>query len=44
MNLTLNIVKNIIQYYKSQGDKAVVEVVAYGPRLKMYVKAKSPVA
>jgi intracellular sulfur oxidation DsrE/DsrF family protein len=44
MNLTLNNVQNVISYYKSQGDKAVVEVVAYGPGLNMYVKGKSPVA
>lgn len=44
MNLTLNNVENVVQYYKSQGDKVVVEVVAYGPGLNMYVKGKSPVA
>jgi uncharacterized protein len=44
MNLTLNNVENLVSYYKSQGDTAVIEVVAYGPGLMMYVKGKSPVA
>ncbi|MBI1219752.1 MAG: hypothetical protein GC186_14515 [Rhodobacteraceae bacterium] len=44
MNLALNNVENLVSYYKSQGDTAVIEVVAYGPGLTMYVKDKSPVA
>lgn len=42
MNLALNNVQNVRKYYDSQGDKAVIEVVAYGPGLKMYM-ANSPV-
>ena len=42
MNLALNNVQNVRKYYSSVGDNAVVEVVAYGPGLKMYT-ADSPV-
>lgn len=42
MNLVLNNVNNIRQFYADHGDKAVVEIVAYGPGLKMYT-ADSPV-
>ena len=44
MNLALNNVENITKYYESQGDTVVVEVVAYGPGLNMYIPGKSPVA
>ena len=44
MNLALNNVQNVTQYYESKGDKVIVEVVAYGPGLTMYVAGKSPVA
>ncbi len=44
MNLTLNNVENVLDYYKSQGDTAQIEVVAFGPGLNMYLKGKSPVA
>jgi len=44
MNMALNNVQNVSKYYKSQGDTVVVEVVAYGPGLMMYVEGKSPVA
>lgn len=43
MNLTLNNVQNVSQYYESKGDKVVIEVVAYGPGLTMYIPGKSPV-
>lgn len=43
MNLALNNVQNVTKYYQSKGDKVIVEVVAYGPGLKMYVDASSPV-
>jgi intracellular sulfur oxidation DsrE/DsrF family protein len=43
MNMALNNVANLISYYESQGDTAVVEVVAYGPGLNMFVADKSPV-
>ncbi|PIW26651.1 MAG: hypothetical protein COW30_14070 [Rhodospirillales bacterium CG15_BIG_FIL_POST_REV_8_21_14_020_66_15] len=42
MNLALNNVQNVRTYYASKGEKAIVEVVAYGPGLKMYM-ADSPV-
>lgn len=44
MNMALNNVQNIQKYYDSQGDSVVIEVVAYGPGLMMYVEGKSPVA
>ena len=44
MNMVLNNVANLHSYYASVGDTAVVEVVAYGPGLQMYVEGKSPVA
>ncbi len=44
MHMALNNVQNVTSYYESQGDKVVVEVVAYGPGLNMYVPGKSPVA
>lgn len=44
MNMALNNVENVTQYYESKGDKVIVEVVAYGPGLNMYVAGKSPVA
>lgn len=44
MNLLLNNVSNIENYYKQRGDTAKINVVAYGPGLMMLVKDKSPVA
>lgn len=44
MNLALNNVENVTKYFESQGDTVVIEVVAYGPGLNMYVVGKSPVA
>lgn len=44
MNMALNNVQNVTKYYASQGDTAVVEVVAYGPGLHMLIPGKSPVA
>ncbi|MDE4174813.1 DsrE family protein [Phaeobacter sp. PT47_59] len=44
MNMALNNVQNLTNYYTSQGDTAVVEVVAYGPGLNMLIPGKSPVA
>ncbi len=43
MNITLNNVQNVRKYYESKGDKVVIEIVAYGPGLVMYVPGKSPV-
>lgn len=44
MNMALNNVQNLVSYYESQGDEAIVEVVAYGPGLNMFVAETSPVA
>ncbi|MBR9842853.1 MAG: hypothetical protein GYB25_06815 [Rhodobacteraceae bacterium] len=44
MNMALNNVQNLVKYYESQGDTVMVELVAYGPGLNMYVPGKSPVA
>lgn len=44
MNMALNNVANLSKYYKEQGDEMVIEVVAYGPGLNMYIPGKSPVA
>jgi intracellular sulfur oxidation DsrE/DsrF family protein len=43
MNLALNNVTNIIQYYRDKGETVDVAVVAYGPGLNMYRDDKSPV-
>ena len=43
MNMALNNVVNINKFYESVGDEVVVEVVAYGPGLNMFVPGKSPV-
>lgn len=44
MNMALNNVTNVTNYYEAQGDTVVVELVAYGPGLNMFVVDKSPVA
>ena len=44
MNMTLNNAQNVQNYYAAQGDEAVIEIVAYGPGLNMFVARKSPVA
>ena len=44
MNMALNNAQNVSNYYKAQGDSVVIEMVAYGPGLAMYVPGKSPVA
>ncbi len=44
LNMALNNVQNLVSYYESQGDEAVVELVAYGPGLTMFLEGKSPVA
>lgn len=43
MNMALNNVANVSKYYESVGDTVVIEVVAYGPGLTMFVEGKSPV-
>jgi intracellular sulfur oxidation DsrE/DsrF family protein len=42
MNLALNNAKNVQSYYADKGETVAIEVVAYGPGLKMYT-ADSPV-
>ena len=43
MNLALNNAQNVNAYYESIGDEVVIELVAYGPGLTMFVEDKSPV-
>ncbi|MDC1408657.1 DsrE family protein [Candidatus Puniceispirillum sp.] len=43
MNMALNNVQNVLNYYAGKGEKVIIELVAYGPGLKMFVKGKSPV-
>jgi intracellular sulfur oxidation DsrE/DsrF family protein len=43
MNLALNNVSNIVQYYDKLGQKVEIEVVAFGPGLHMLRDDTSPV-
>jgi len=43
MNLALNNVTNIMQYYRDKGETVEVEVVTYGPGLNMFREDTSPV-
>ena len=43
MNLALNNVSNLMEYYHSKGEQVQIEVVAYGPGLHMLREDKSPV-
>jgi intracellular sulfur oxidation DsrE/DsrF family protein len=43
MNMALNNVQNVSNYYAGKGDKVTIELVAYGPGMNMFVKGKSPV-
>jgi intracellular sulfur oxidation DsrE/DsrF family protein len=43
MNLVLNNVSNLMEYYHSKGEQAEIEVVAYGPGLNMLREDTSPV-
>jgi len=43
MNLVLNNVQNVVDYYNKKGQAANVEVVAFGPGLNMLREDKSPV-
>ena len=43
MNLALNNVSNLMEYYHCKGEQAQIEVVAYGPGLNMFRDDKSPV-
>ena len=44
MNMALNNAQNAERYYSSQGDDTVIEVVTYGPGLKMLLQNTSPVS
>lgn len=43
MNLALNNAKNVLDYFKSKGEKVDVEIVTYGPGLHMLRDDTSPV-
>jgi len=43
MNLALNNVSNLMEYYHSKGEQVDIDVVAYGPGLNMFREDKSPV-
>jgi intracellular sulfur oxidation DsrE/DsrF family protein len=43
MDLALNNVRNINEYYKEKGETVAIEVVAYGPGLHMFRTDTSPV-
>jgi intracellular sulfur oxidation DsrE/DsrF family protein len=43
MNMALNNAENVASYYEEIGDDVVIEIVAYGPGLNMFI-ADSPVA
>ena len=43
MNLVLNNVSNLTEYYNGKGEDVQIEVVAYGPGLNMLREDKSPV-
>jgi intracellular sulfur oxidation DsrE/DsrF family protein len=43
MNLALNNVTNIMEYYRSKNETVQIEVVAYGPGLNMFRDDTSPV-
>jgi intracellular sulfur oxidation DsrE/DsrF family protein len=43
INMALNNVQNVSNYYAGKGEKVIIELVAYGPGLNMFVKGKSPV-
>lgn len=44
MNLALNNATNVVEYYRVRGERADVDVVAYGPGLNMLRADTSPVA
>jgi intracellular sulfur oxidation DsrE/DsrF family protein len=43
MNLVLNNVANLVEYYNGKGEKVQIDVTAYGPGLNMLRADKSPV-
>ena len=44
LNMALNNAQNVANHYAAQGDSVIIEVVAYGPGLSMFVDGESPVA
>lgn len=44
MNLALNNVSNLIEYYRDKHEDVEIDIVAYGPGLNMYRADKSTVA
>jgi len=44
LNMALNNAQNVQNHYKAEGDEVVIEVVAYGPGLQMFIEGESPVA
>lgn len=42
-NMALNNAQNVSNYYESQGDSVIIEIVAYGPGLTMMIPGKSKV-
>jgi hypothetical protein len=43
MNMALNNVQNLSNYYAGKDENVIIELVAYGPGVNMFVKGKSPV-
>ena len=43
MNIALNNAQNASEYYAGQGDELIIEIVAHGPGLNMFIPGKSPV-
>lgn len=43
INMALNNVQNVNNYYASKEESVAIEVVAYGPGMQMYVAGKTPV-
>ncbi len=44
MNMALNNAQNAERYYRSEGDEVVIEIVTYGPGVRMLMEQASPVA
>lgn len=43
MNIALNNIQNLKKHFKSQGDKVVIELVAFGPGMHIFRADTSPV-
>jgi intracellular sulfur oxidation DsrE/DsrF family protein len=44
MNMALNNAANVVEYYRGRGERADIDIVAYGPGLNMLRADTSPVA